>query len=51
MHIEEINIGDLIVMRPTCEDCPNCGEEMTNIMLYGEVCVKCDSPKNQIGNS
>ena len=42
LKIKETNIGGHIISRPACDDCPTCGEEMTNIMYFGEVCIKCD---------
>ena len=43
LKIKETNIGGHIILRPACDDCPTCGEEMTDIIYFGEVCVLCDS--------
>lgn len=42
VKVKETNIGGHVISRPACDDCPMCGEEMTNIMYFGEVCIKCD---------
>jgi hypothetical protein len=47
MHIEEIDICGHIVLKNVGEKCEKCGEEKTNIMYYGEVCINCDSPKTE----
>jgi hypothetical protein len=48
MHIEERTLfNEMTCFIKVCEDCPKCGREMTEIMFYGEVCVFCDSSKNQ----
>jgi hypothetical protein len=44
MRIIETNIGGHIIIREACDVCEKCGEEKTNIMLFGEVCVHCDVP-------
>ena len=45
-NIVETNIGGHILSRVGCNLCEVCGEEKTNIMIFGEVCVHCDSANN-----
>ncbi len=42
--IKEIKMGDLIMLVPS-NPCPVCDEEMENIVMFGDVCFKCDAKK------
>jgi hypothetical protein len=46
MNIVETNICGHIHFRVAGDLCDKCGEEKINIMMFGEVCVNCDKPKN-----
>lgn len=48
MHIEETVLpGGMVCMVEVGEECPKCGKEMMEIMMFGEVCIFCDSPTKE----